>query len=254
MSRIELNIAEMLTLTNEWLTDKAKLAILNAHAEFKALIPRLKAVQASLLAVDTSRTQRLADLTQQVTDADATHDSWIRAIIGVLEGLEAWFPDEAKYPTLLQWMFPNGLAHTQSTYRAEVGLALRIESELADHKKDLAAIKFEGATLLDGVQAYIDAAKALGQIDQERTAADTPTNQREARAEWLHVVAGMIAAGKLVKLSPADKQVLFGSLNAASAKPAKKPAKTKPGPNPAPTPTPTPAPVPNPAPVGNNNK
>ena len=93
-------------------------------------------------------------------------------------------------------------------------------------------------TLLDGVLAYIEAAKELGVADTKHNAADLPTHLREARAEWLHAVRGLLGAVKLVKLPPADTQVLLGSLNDARDKAGRK-AATKPVPAPGPNPGPT---------------
>jgi flagellar biosynthesis/type III secretory pathway chaperone len=247
MSRQQLSLAAMQALCQFWLNEPAPRKILNAHPELKQLIPRIEHAQQTLFATDTTKDQRLQKLSQQAQELDGVHDDCIRLLLAIFDALTMLSPDNSTYTELRDWMFPQGLSHTQDSYATEVGHALRIEQELPQYKKQLAAIKMDGTSLLSVVDQYLTAAANLGAVEQQRATENQPTNIRAARNEWQQVVTLLVTTAKVLKLSAGDTQTLFGQLNAASTK---KPAKTPPV-NPTPTPpvpSPTPAPTTEPAP------
>lgn len=258
MALKRMTTAEMVQVGGPWVTEgSAPRKALLANAVLAALVPHLDAAHQKLHATQVAPANpRLAALTAEAARTDAVHDTLIRGVSTYVTGLAmlADTPAEADaHSGLLEFLLPEGLEHTQKTYRGEAGtaelLATRLEGD-AGRRKQLKETTVGAKTLGHFVHAWIKSARHLGKLEDERAALlAQPTDAGSAevvaaRNAWIRVVNALLANAALGQVDAATDALLFGALRLAEKtadKRGKSAGAEKPGGTPEPSDSPQPA-------------
>lgn len=198
MALKRLTTGEMVSLTESLVTagHPERLAMERIPV-LAAMLPYLDQVHQGLLASQGNpEAERLAGISGEEKDADALHDGLAR---GIWHGLEAhkYLVRDARRATAIGRMqdtlFPYALKVVQFSYRETAGQGRLLASRLTDeHRALLASIPVDGGTLLDAVHAWLNAAKTLGTLENERTRLTgegaVPGSAAKARSQWIRAV------------------------------------------------------------------
>lgn len=198
MALKRLTTGEMVSLTESLVTvgHPERLAM-ERISVLAAMLPYLDQVHQGLLASQGNpEAERLAGISGEEKDADALHDGLAR---GVWHGLEAhkYLVRDARRATAIgrvqDTLFPHALKVVQFSYRETAGQGRLLASRLTDeHRALLASIPVDGGTLLDAVHAWLNAAKTLGTLENERTRLTgegaVPGSAAKARSQWIRAV------------------------------------------------------------------
>jgi hypothetical protein len=172
----------------------------------------------------------LEALTRQATALDALHDRKLRGIYGVLTAFAdlADGPGEAaRYLDLADRLFPSGLKGAKRSYLDEADEAALTAKRLTDDiRRTLEALPVPGGTLADEMDAWLDAGKALGDVEEKRVRLSRDKEETsvsiedlsKARGRWSRVVNTMLQILDLVpSLETASRSRLLDPLKAAEA-------------------------------------
>jgi len=231
----------MYQLSMPWVTsgDPAQAAI-EKNPMLAALLPQLQKAHAAIEAVLGQEDANQQALSQQEAEIDNKHDTMVRGIYGSLTMLAVLSPQKDELLSLRNWLFPEGLLHTQKSYRGEAGHAALVASHLdAIMEARLRAVSLHDQNLFDLVQQWFAAAKQLGDLEDERArlaaASSTASEVRAARAGWARTVNLFVANAAAADLDAETDTLLFSALRAAE-----RAAATRARPHPAPAPAPQP--------------
>lgn len=185
------------------------------------MLSQLEAAHKGIAAVRVQpEDPRVQDLSVKEAVVDGRHDDKLRGIHGALTGLALLSNRAQELLQLRDWIMPEGLAHTQLTYRGEAGhagiLASAITPEIMSRMK---TVKLDDKTLYDIFQEYVALARELGAMEDERARlsppAVTPAQAASARYTWVRVMNALIANAELAGLDEQTDRLLFASLRAA---------------------------------------
>lgn len=229
MALKRLTTEEMVQVSGTWVAEgsAARKALL-AVGELGGLFPRVEAAHSALLdARPSAPSGRLAALMSEAAALDITHDGLIRGVHAVLGAfaLLAEGPEQAEpFLRLRDYLLPEGLDHTQKTFRGEAGaaemLASRLEAD-AGVKKQLKEILVGKKALGTFVQRWIEAGRQLGRLEDERAQLEaTPADGSgakvvAARNAWIRAVNALIANAELAEVDEATDRLIFGALRLA---------------------------------------
>lgn len=230
MAANRLSVEEMSEISRPWVTagSPARIAIEQVPV-LNALMPIMEAAHSAVVeAVLASRPATLEPkeraLASQAVELDLRHDDLIRGIHGSLTSLALVSPGKSELLALRDWLFPDGLGHTQKTFRAEAGHAGLIRLGLnADMRSRLAAVQLHGSSLMALVEEWMDIGEKLGKLEEQRGSFATPSSTAQgainaARLAWIKAINALIANAVLADLPPATDQLLFGAFRLASKK------------------------------------
>jgi hypothetical protein len=178
----DLSIQRMVALTEPWLDPKRDRPKLEALPSGKALLPKIEAAYQGLLSTqkqDATTAKEVAKIQNKQAELDVVHDR--------------------KLLTARDELAPNGLSATQRTYAEEAGEIPLAKARLS--AKSEALLKkvpvLGGKKLSSDVDAWFDAGKDLGALEEKRRALETggKTGGGASRAEalrarnyWIKVV------------------------------------------------------------------
>jgi len=246
MSYNRLTTAEMITLTGPWL-DAAHpaQAALRAVPALAPLLPHVADAHQGLLKTQPGPPSgQLPALVAEQETVDVTHDNLARALYHLTTGLGFATADSAEataWLTLRDFLFPDGLALVNRSYREEAGAAALLEARItADQKKRLKGQSLGKQTLHDLYQDFLKAAARLGQLEDERSRLDTtsgasPSEVVAMRHRWIRAVSAVVATIQLAGETAALKEHVLKPLQQSEQKSdRRRPKKTDPNtPDPA---------------------
>ncbi len=242
MSLKRLTTDEMNQLTAPLVTQgNPARAALEKVAVLASLMPQLVAAHEAVLAVRTVvEDPKLRELSAREAELDAEHDDRVRGIYNALTALAQVSGSGAELTRLRDMLFPDGLEHTRRTYRGEAGHAAAVANRLdADMQSRLKAVDLHDRNLLDLVNAWLAAARELGELEDQRArlspAPSTTAEITAARTTWIRVVNALVANAELAGLEAETDRLLFSALRAAE-KTAQARGRGKANPAPAPAP------------------
>jgi len=218
-----LSVDEMLKLSLPWVSpgEEANVALLK-NPLFAALFPHLQVAHVGVYSVSTrAENQKAWRLSEHACDLDARHDELVRGIHGSLTMLAQTTDLAEEYLRLRDLVLPEGLAHTNKTYREESVHAAMVAARLdASIRSCFRAINFNDQNLDDLVSAWLTTAKKLGEIEEERArlspaSAALAAEINMARLRWIRTVNTLVASSLLVNLDMHTDKVLFGDLRQA---------------------------------------
>ena len=225
MALRSLLLEEMVRISEPWLdSDKEAYRILNGNTVLAGIQPLIAQAHAALTAaLPTDHSERVAQLTAAMAEADGEHDRRLRAVYETLCVL-APLDGTGQIKPLLEKLLPDGLAHNSRTYRAEAGYASLVQSRLtADDRALLASQGVGQTTALSLVEAWLSAGRRLGELEEERvqlenTGRSAAGAANEARLGWIRVVNALLPLAELAGCSDGDQRALFAALHDAEAK------------------------------------
>ncbi|MBS2033081.1 MAG: hypothetical protein JST54_34735 [Deltaproteobacteria bacterium] len=220
----------MVSITSAWVDPKQDRPLLEKFPKLAALIPDVEEAHQNLLKMQVASggaPSGLAEIQAQEAEADAVHDRKLRGVYNVLTGLAdlAEPPtDGPMYLALRDRLFPNGLQMTRVTYAAEAGAVEMVKDRLTPADRKLAkAIPLPSGKLQDQIDAWIEAGKRLGALEQKKSRLIAPTGPSRAdvlaaRNHWITVVSALLGnAGLEKKFTEVMAQQLFGLLHRLEA-------------------------------------
>lgn len=218
----KLLVEEMNQISAPWVAEGSpSRALIEKIALLSGLMPRLLAAHAGILALRTqAEDPKVRELIEREAALDAQHDDLVRGIVGALSALAEVSGGRSELLRLRDLLFPDGFAHTQRTYRAEAGHAAVIATHMdADLQARLKAVNLHDKNLLDLVNSWLDIARQLGELEDERAKlVPPPTSGSEtvaARWAWVRAANALVANAELAGLGPDDDRLLFAALRAA---------------------------------------
>jgi hypothetical protein len=169
---------------------------------------------------------RLQALVQEALAVDAVHDSLVGSLHRYLSALSELSEDGTRFSKLSAELFPEGVSGTtQVTYEGQAGYAKRLRARLTgDLKAQLSKIPAGSKTLLELVNVWLDAGDRLAQLSQEQqrlkaaTPEPTPGSIQQVRLNWIQAMNALRNLAPLAKLSPAQDEQIFSTLNEVEAK------------------------------------
>lgn len=228
MALKNLTVEEMVALSAGWVgADKAAYQVLKANTRLSGLLPDLERAHATIYGVTPQAIDpRKAELAQQAIALDVRHDQIARGIFGVLTEYANLTEDGNDYIQLRDELFPNGIAPViQISFRGQAGYAGLLKSRLsAELEQRLQAFVLPKTTLLEKVTQWLDLARQLGDIEEQRAQlerTDGPSFGQQvvdARNLWIRVVNALLSLAGLSALDPQHDTLLFGPLREAESR------------------------------------
>lgn len=223
MALKRLTAQEMIQVSTPWVTvdDPARL-VLNKVSALAALVPQLEAAHRAIFSLQLEAGDPKAKkLSVNEAELDATHDALVRGIYVSLSTIAEFSPSGEELLRLRDLLLPDGLEHARKTYRGEAGHAALIGSRLDDAlRARLGRVALHDKSLLDLVDAWLEAASKLGALEEERARLDDPSTKtagqiNAARIGWVRVVNALVTIAELSSLDADSDRVLFSALRAA---------------------------------------
>jgi hypothetical protein len=223
MALKRLTVAEMIQLSTPWVTaGNAARTLLDKFPLLTALLPKLQAAHSGIFAVRAqAEDPKVQRLSQQEAELDAKHDNLVRGIHGSLSMLAQVSTSSDELLRLRDLLFPEGAAHTQKTYRGEAGHAALVAARLdTGVQARLKAVLLQEKNLLELVNEWLDVAKQLGDLEEERARLSPPSSStaaeiNNARLGWVRVVNALLANAELEGVDGDTDRLLFSALRAA---------------------------------------
>jgi hypothetical protein len=217
-----LTIEEMNQVSAPWVAkgNPAKAAI-ESIPVLAALLPPLEAAHAGIFALRAqAEDPKVRVLSERQSVLDAQHDDLVRGIYHALTGLALVSGAGTELLALREQLFPEGLGHTQMTYRGEAGhgamVAARLDAKLQARLK---AVNLHDKNLLDLTQAWLGVTEQIGQLEDERARLSPPPTPSAditaARLAWIRIVNALQANAELAGIDAATDHLLFAPLRAA---------------------------------------
>lgn len=193
-------------------------------------MPQVEAAHAALSRVRKGKGGRGLQgrgLVAQSAELDAQHDRWVRGILSALSGLALISSEGEEMIRLRDWLFPEGLEHTQKTHLGKAGHASFRRAQLNDSlRRRLRAIRLNERTLLEVVEAWLEGATRLGEVVHSKvqcgnlggvvaSSRSPGASTNSARVAWLRITNALLANAALVPVDATTEQLLFGNLRHA---------------------------------------
>ncbi|HEU4410553.1 MAG TPA: hypothetical protein VFS43_35185 [Polyangiaceae bacterium] len=207
MALKNLSTQTMLALSSSWTDPRRDRPALAASAVAAALLPKLDAAHQGLAATAKPASageaeRELAALKAREAAIDRVHDRKVRGAYYLLTGLAALADDAAVAGARLALrdaLLPAGLAAARRSYLDEAGDAEALPRRLDEGQRgalDRVSVG-GGRTLADEVDAWLSAARKLGELEAKRAelaarrparAPDRAAAVAKARHRWVRVV------------------------------------------------------------------
>lgn len=227
MALHHLTIEEMVQLTQDWVTPghPVRSALMRVPG-ISALMPHIEGAHSALVSTQESEeTQSLATLEDTLIEVDDRHDGLARAAFYTIKAsinLTRVYGDklnETVLQELQDLLFPNKLRVVSFSYRDEAGqaklLTMRIKPE---HEHTMSLIPMLGCTLLDTVRTWLAAGGELGELEEQRDAANLPSRRlhaSQARTRWLRAIRAVRTIVELTEVHDPLIEEALGRILAA---------------------------------------
>jgi hypothetical protein len=218
-----LTVEEMLKLSAPWVSpDEEAHRAMARHPMLAVFLPHLQVAHSGIYQVRVrAENPKVWRLCEQAYELDATHDDLVRGIYAALTMLAQTSEPAEEYLRLCDLLLPEGIAHASKTYREEAGHAVMVASRLDQaNQACLKAITFNERNLLALVETWLQIAKKLGQVEEERislspASASLVSEINMARLRWIRVVNTLVSAAVMVNLDPRTDGIIFTALRQA---------------------------------------
>jgi hypothetical protein len=235
----DLSIQRMVQLTEPWLDPKRDRPKLEAHPSAKALLTKIDAAYQGLLSTqkqDATIAKEITRIQNEQAALDIVHDRKLRGTFYLLTALAELSDDEEQEAALLEArdeLTPYGLSATQRTYAEQAGDIPLAKARLS--AKSEALLKkvpvLGGKKLSSDVEAWFDAGKAIGALEEKRRALETggKTGGGASRAEalrarnyWIKVVRHLETSLDLDGADESTTHAILGPARQAEKSAAKR--------------------------------
>lgn len=227
MALKRLTTEEMVELSSPWITAKSPARkALDDVPELAGMVSKIERVRQGLHDAQPAQADpRLSAIITEQAALDLQHDTLIRGVHMVLtaNALLASVDAASELLTVRDLVLPDGLEHTQKTYRGQAGAAKLLKPKLdVEAKKQLKAVRVLEHTALTFVERWIDKAQRLGELEDERASLEPAggdgTKLVVARNQWIRTINALVANAELAELDEATDRLIFGALRLAEKK------------------------------------
>ena len=239
MSLRDLSTPTMVTIVAAWVDPARERKLLEGLQRAAFLLPTL--VEAHQLLVSTQaiapdgESAELPAVQQEQADVDTEHDRKVRGIYGALTAFAELVDDPdkaARYLSLRDKLFPEGLAVINWSYVDEAGEADLVEGRLTYADRVLLKyLPYPGGKLWDAHERRLASARRLGELERKKQdlirARETregrlgPVDVIKARNAWIRAVRAFLGVLELEKsIAPEVKRRILGPLEDAERKAA----------------------------------
>lgn len=186
-----------------------------------ALLPQLQTAHAGVFAMRApDEDPKAREMSGRLAALDIEHDTRVRGIHNALTGVAQVSGAGPELLALRDLLYPQGLSHTQVTFRGEAGhaaaIAMRMDSAMEARLK---AVNLHDRNLLDLVKEWQAVAKQMGQLEDERgrlmPGSPPAAEITKARLTWVRVMNAFLVNAELAEIDEATDCLLFGPLRAA---------------------------------------
>jgi hypothetical protein len=222
----------MVTVSAPWVDPQRDLPTLEAQELLVGPARVITVAHRKLLTLqrqESVSSERVAELTAELTRLDAQHDRMARGVYNVLDAgvdLADDAQQTARFEGTRDTLFPEGLQITQATYRAQAGAAQQVKERLTEQDRDfLASQVFAGRPLVEVVDAWLDTALLMGRrVDERARLADDESDDpnavgrddlRDARLEWIRATKSLLTMLEFTDLDEEQRHDLLASLREA---------------------------------------
>ncbi len=219
-----LTVEEMNQVSAPWVTEgNPARAAIEKTPLLAALWPQLQSAHAAIFALRAATDEpKIRELSARQAVLDAAHDDHVRGIHGALTSLAQVSGARTELLALRDSLFPEGLPHTNLTYRGEAGHGAMLEARLDDRlRARLKAVNLHDKNLLDLTLEWLGLARQIGQLEDERarlSPAPSPASEiNRARLGWIRITNALLANAELAGIDSATEHLLFAPLRAAEA-------------------------------------
>jgi hypothetical protein len=223
MALKRLSVEEMVQLSTPWVTRGSEARrVIEDTALLAPLLPLLEEAHQAVFEVRPrpvdAHVQSLAD---EAVGLDTAHDELVRGVYGALSSVAYLAENGAQLLALRERLFPEGLTHTQKSYRGQAGHAALAATRLDEGaRRLLRGIVFAGGSLQDAVDRWLETAAELGRLEDERaqvgaTNRASPAETSVARNAWVRAATALFTTADLAQLTERADQLLFGPLRQA---------------------------------------
>jgi len=187
-----------------------------------ALLPQVEAAHQLIISmIPAAESQKMKELSATEAEVDDQHDTLVRGIYGGLSSMALLSANGAELVSLRDLLLPDGLEHTHKSYRGEAGYAALLNPRLdAATRQRLAAVTLHDHTLEALVDAWLQLAKQLGDLEEQKARLGGPVGNTaqeisQARFGWIRMVRALLANAELAQINEEKDRVLFAALRAA---------------------------------------
>lgn len=194
----DLSVGQMIQVSNSWLENKKNKATLSKLDKVSPWLPGLAKAAESLKAQNAARMSNQTALGKVMAAQeaeDAVHDRLVRGGMGLMAALENLAPELNQPPgaflTLQKELFPAGLQMGQRSYADEAAEHKLAPTRISAASKPLLQLKLGPGTLESVIGLWLDSAKRLDHLEQQRNALvgegevhKAAGNVRDARNAW----------------------------------------------------------------------
>lgn len=233
MSISYLTADAMIAVTQDLLKNIGKRSLLDAHPMTASVTVYLDEVHNELILLSRSEgvlQARIQDLTAQLTVCDQTHDRFNRGMYGSLEAAAdfARTPEEgAVFIEVRDLIYDRGLAINSLSYHEQAGNVVKVAAKVTEKEREvLRLIQFNGRTLEDVFDSWVENGKLMGKLLAERAALSgetddtrvSPSDLRHGRQRWIRAVNTLLATLEMIEMPPDDQRRLLANLHDAETK------------------------------------
>ncbi len=234
MSIRNLDIESMIEISGGWITPEAERPLIEGVPLLAPFLEELEKAHHALVRMQHAGTEVAAQrkaLTGEATALDELHDRKLRGIYGVLTAFADLADDTdtaAGYLDIADRLFPAGLKGAQRSYLDEAAEAALVSEHLTEEiRHSLSNLPVPGGSLMAELEAWLDAGKALGDVEQKRRelgegqpgAEISMKDVAAARSRWIRVVNTVLQVLELVpSLEASARSRLLAPLESATAK------------------------------------
>jgi hypothetical protein len=223
MALLRITAAEMVQLSAPWVApNDAAHQILMSIPLLAALEPQVEVAHQLIVSmIPAAESPKIKELSATEAEVDDQHDTLVRGIHGGLSSMALVSANGAELISLRELLLPDGLLHTQRSYRGEAGHAALLEPRLdTATRQRLAAVKLHDRTLEALVDEWLKLAKQLGELEEQKArlvgpVGNTALEISQARYGWIRVAKALLANAELAQINEEQDRVLFAALRAA---------------------------------------
>ena len=228
MNLKNLTTETMIQVILHWLDPEKARPALEAIEPVAPMMSMLKARYDDLIHVSPTEelSERLASLTGEAQEKDATHDAKLRGCYQVLTGLALLASPEraAAYIKLRDTLFPIGLSGSVLSFRDQAGAVIRLNETWTEEDQALLdTVQTPEGPLGEHIEVWKGAALRLGEIENERAVleqGDDSVSQGDvvrSRNAWIRTMRIMLAILDEVELTEDTRNTLLGPLRKAES-------------------------------------
>ncbi len=231
------NLSTLVAIFNVWLDPRQSRPLLLGIPGVAPFVPQLEALYEKMgrLQLNESAAARaLKEISERATAVDVTHDRLLAGMFDLLTTLIRLSDDSEfveRVQALRDKIFPMGPMGISQSYLSESGYVTMAEMKITDADKALLeAVSYNGRTLRDDYNAWVEAGKTLGALEAEKTQLSErdddgtrPGDIRDTRFEAVRLISVIVSVLDLPDMADEEtKKAILQPFRSAEEKALKK--------------------------------